>query len=298
MDTPCRSRSIGQEATMPTKLPKLSFRWQIILLGAVVVVLFIAVLIGTLGALQYTKSAVLNNEKHRLLEVAQVLARNYLEEAQSASHAHGLAGLDLNAITSPRQIEEIGKNSLQKLYGMEGGFYRSDGELLLGYPTASSQENVQPPPNSPPSGDVRSSIFEIAKNASVTRMPAEQVLTGGNEIFLIEAVPIANDKDAWGSAWTMERMEGLPGSNRLRAYLITVGLGVAALVCVILTLLVVRNLQTGVRKIESSLQNLEWELTSQIPTGSDPEEIERIAQAINRLGASLKANIDREKQIE
>ena len=47
-----------------------------------------------------------------------------------------------------------------------------------------------------------------------------------------------------------------------------------------------------------SLRNLEWDLTSQIPTGSDPEEIERIAQAINRLGASLKENIDREKQIE
>ena len=37
---------------------------------------------------------------------------------------------------------------------------------------------------------------------------------------------------------------------------------------------------------------------SQIPTGSDPEEIERIAQAINRLGASLRDNIRREKQIE
>jgi signal transduction histidine kinase len=69
-------------------------------------------------------------------------------------------------------------------------------------------------------------------------------------------------------------------------------------VCVILTLLVVRNLQSGVRKIESSLQDLESDLTSQIPTGSDPEEIERIAQAINRLGTSLKDNIDREKRIE
>jgi signal transduction histidine kinase len=96
----------------------------------------------------------------------------------------------------------------------------------------------------------------------------------------------------------MERIQNLPGSNRFRAYLITVALGVAAIVCVILTLLVVRNLQSGVRKIESSLQDLESDLTSQIPTGSDPEEIERIAQAINRLGTSLKDNIDREKRIE
>ena len=123
-------------------------------------------------------------------------------------------------------------------------------------------------------------------------------MTGGNDIFLIEASPIGNEKSNWGSAWTIERLESVPGSNRLRAYLITVALGIAALLCVILTLLVVRNLQAGVRKIESSLQDLEWDLTSQIPTGSDPEEIERIAQAINRLGASLRENIDREKQIE
>jgi signal transduction histidine kinase len=123
-------------------------------------------------------------------------------------------------------------------------------------------------------------------------------LTGGNDIYLIEASPIGNEKANWGSAWTIERLQSLPGSNRFRAYLITVALGIAALLCVILTLLVVGNLQTGVRKIESSLQDLERDLTSQIQTGSDPEEIERIAQAINRLGASLRENINREKQIE
>jgi signal transduction histidine kinase len=293
-----RQRNTGAEAAMPIRLPKLSFRWQIILLGAIVVVLFIAVLIGTLGALQFTKSAVLNSEKRRLLEAAQDLARNYAEEAKSAGHAHGLADIGLNSITSQQEIENLSKNYLQKLDGMEGGFYRSDGELLLGYAPKAIDGNAQPQSNSMPQDDVQSSILEIAKTASNTRTPAEKVLTGGNEIFLIEAVPIGNEKSVWGSAWTMQGMQSLPGSNRLRAYMITVALGVAALVCVILTLLVVRNLQAGVRKIESSLQNLESDLSSQIPTGSDPEEIERIAQAINRLGASLKANIDREKQIE
>ena len=127
-------------------------------------------------------------------------------------------------------------------------------------------------------------ILETARNAANTHTPSEKVLTGGNDIFLIEAAPVGNEKSIWGSAWTIERLQSLPGSNRLRAYLVTVVLGVAALLCVILTLLVVRNLQEGVRKIESSLQDLEWDLTSQIPPGSDPEEIQRIAQAINRLG--------------
>jgi signal transduction histidine kinase len=62
--------------------------------------------------------------------------------------------------------------------------------------------------------------------------------------------------------------------------------------------LVIRNLQGGVRKIEGGLRGLERNLTSQIESESDPEEIQRIAQAINRLGVALRENIQREKQIE
>jgi signal transduction histidine kinase len=80
--------------------------------------------------------------------------------------------------------------------------------------------------------------------------------------------------------------------------LIVVGLGLAALICVLLTLLVVRNLQSGVIKIEGGLESLERDLTSQIPIDDDPGEIKRIASAINRLGAILHEKIDSEKQIE
>ncbi len=279
-------------------LPRLSFRWQITLLGAVVLVLFIAVLIATLGALQYTKSAVLNNEKRRLFEAANELARNYLDAAKSASQAKGLLSVDLTLAASPETTSEISQGALQKKDGIGGGFYRSTGDVLLGYTPAAGRGGEQMPVLGENHAEVQSAILDAARKAANSHMPEERVLAGGNDIFLIEASPIGDDKSNWGSSWTIERLQSLPGSNRFRAYLITVALGVAALVCVLLTLGVVRNLQAGVRKIESSLQDLEWDLTSQIPTGSDPEEIERIAQAINRLGASLRENIDREKQIE
>ncbi len=279
-------------------LPRLSFRWQITLLGAVVVVLFVAVLIATLGALQYTKSAVLNNEKRRLFEAANELARNYLDDAKSASQARGLPSIDLSLVSSPRATSEISQGALQKVEGIGGGFYRSDGELLLGYTPASGRGSEEIPDLGATRDDVQTAILDAARNAANTHSPSERVFTSGSDILLIEAAPIGIEKSNWGSAWTIERLQSLPGSNRLRAYLIAVALGIAALLCVLLTLWVVRNLQAGVRKIESSLQDLEWDLTAQIPTGSDPEEIERIAQAINRLGASLKENIDREKQIE
>ncbi len=280
-------------------LPRLSFRWQITLLGVVVVVLFVAVLIAALGALQYTKSAVLNNEKRRLFEAANELARNYLDKANSASQTRGLSSVDLSLVSSPEATAEISQSALQRVEGIGGGFYRSEGEILLGYTPAASRGSEQTPVlGAANNDDVRPAILDAARNAANSRMPSEKVLSVGNDILLIEASPIGNEKSNWGSAWTIEQLQSLPGSNRLRAYLVTVALGVAALVCVLSTLWVVRNLQAGVRKIETSLQDLEWDLTSQIPTGSDPEEIERIAQAINRLGASLKENIDREKQIE
>jgi len=278
--------------------PRLSFRWQITMLGVVVVVLFVAVLIATLSALQYTKSAVLNNEKRRLFEAANELARNYLDRAKSASQARGLSSVDFSLVSSSEAMSETSQSALQKLNGIGGGFYRSNGDVLFGYPPAASRGSEQMPVLSENRDDVRRAILGAARNAANTHMHSDRVLTGGNDILLIEAAPIGVEKSNWGSAWTIERLQSVPGSNRLRAYLITAALGVAALVCVLLTLWVVRNLQAGVRKIESSLQDLESDLTSQIPTGSDPEEIERIAQAINRLGATLKENIDREKQIE
>jgi len=126
-------------------LPRLSFRWQITLLGAVIVVLFIAVLIATLGALQYTKSAVLNNEKRHLFGAANDLARNYVDKARSASEARGLSSVDLNLISSPQSTSEISQAALQKVDGIGGGFYRIDGDLLLGYTPAASRGSEQSP---------------------------------------------------------------------------------------------------------------------------------------------------------
>jgi signal transduction histidine kinase len=80
--------------------------------------------------------------------------------------------------------------------------------------------------------------------------------------------------------------------------LITAGLAGAALASVFLTLLVIRNLQGGVRKIEDGLQSLEGNLASRINTTGEPAEIQHIVQAINRLGTTLKEKIDCEKQME
>ena len=127
----------------------------------------------------------------------------------------------------------------------------------------------------------RSAILEVARSVSSQHQPGGQVLTGFADIVLIEAVPVAEGNHYVGSAWAVTHLAALPGANRFRTYLIAVGLGLAALMCVLLTLFVVRNLQNGVRKIEGGLETLEQDLTSQISTGTDPGEIGQIA---NRNG--------------
>jgi signal transduction histidine kinase len=111
-------------------------------------------------------------------------------------------------------------------------------------------------------------------------------------------MPIREGYSIVGSAWTMKRISDLPGANRFRAYLITAGLAAAALASVLLTLLVIRNLQGGVRKIENGLQTLENNLSSRIDTTDEPAEIQHIVQAINRLGITLKEKLEHEKHIE
>ena len=74
--------------------------------------------------------------------------------------------------------------------------------------------------------------------------------------------------------------------------------GFIALASVLLTLLVIRNLQAAVRKMESCLKSLEGNLNCEIQTQSDSWEIQDIIQTTNILGSALREKIECEKHIE
>src|ERR1700739_3985526 len=60
----------GEPLAKPS-LSRLSFRWQVSLLGTLVVILSLAVLFAIVATLRYTKSAVLSDEKKRLADTAR-----------------------------------------------------------------------------------------------------------------------------------------------------------------------------------------------------------------------------------
>lgn len=275
-------------------LTKLSFRWQIALLGALVLILCFAVLFAALAALHYTRSAILSDETRNLSETAEGLAREYSNRAKLAQENQERPPLDNPSAPSSQDVLTLtSRVFLQNADGVEGGFYSSASDALLGYsfPTGSLNQS-----QALGSDDERAPILDLARSVAETDRPGGQVLAGMPSVVLIEAAPIGDGTG--GSAWVLKRLSTVPGTNRLRTYLIAAGLGVVALACVVLTLVVVRNLQLGVRKIENGLQSLERDLSSQVSAGGDPDEIERIAEAINRLAATLRTKIERERQIE
>lgn len=283
---------------MKHTISRLSFRWQIILLGGLAALLFLAVLLAGILALTYTKSAVLEGEKRRLWEMTSALAVAYADKADFARQNNETPALEApTAEYSVALLTHLSRIILQNSDNVEGGFFSTANNMLVGDTLSEHSESAEEP-NGLDNDEGRDSVPRVARDAVLTRQPAEKIMTGTRGAVLIQAVPIRDGQTYVGSAWTMKRLPALPGSNRFRAYLTLVGLGIAALACVILTILVVKDLQGGVNKIEGGLENLERDLEWQIPLADDPDEIRRIAQAINRLGATLREKIERERQIE
>jgi signal transduction histidine kinase len=295
---------IGTEersASLPPRLPlsRLSFRHQITLLGTLVVVLFLSVLFATFATLRYTKSAVLSGEKSELLRYTENLAREYDDKANFSRQNNEPAPLiDSSAASSREVLALLTRVALQNADGVTAGFYSTPGDRLLGDAIPDHPISAGSNAATRASSEEQNAIFEVTRGAAARGAASGLVLSNDPGLVLIEAVPIHEGAVTIGAAWCLKRLPVLPGANRFRAYLTTVALGLAALASALLTLLVIRNLQGGVRKIEGSLHALERNLASQIDTTYDPEEIQSVVQAIHRLGATLKQNIERERQIE
>lgn len=280
-------------------LSRMSFRWQLSLLGALVVILSLAVLLAIIATLRYTKSAVLSAEKKRLTESARNLAQEYEDRADSARRKNQQPPLDdPKALASHELMALVSRIVLQNLEGVGGGFYSSSTDSLVGNFYPNGEATLESAENSDIPDVEHQAVLQTAREAAANREGSERVIVNPSGLLLVSAVPIREGYSVVGSAWAARRLSDIPGTNRFRAYLITAGLAVTALASVLLTLLVIRNMQSGVRKIESGLRLLEANLSSRISTSEEPAEIQHIVQAIIRLGSKLKEKMESEKQME
>ena len=171
-------------------LSRLSFRWQITLLGALSVILFLAVLVATFSALRYTKSSVLDDEKKHLSDAANALAREYADRAQPAPHNEVQSPVNFALGPSDEILTLLTRAVLRTADGVEGGFYSTTENTLVGYSFPTRYGTPDPSDKADLPADTRPAILQVAHNAALTHKLSEQVLTGVNEIILIEAVPV------------------------------------------------------------------------------------------------------------
>src|SRR5579863_1167482 len=194
---------------LPSKvlLSRLSFRWQVSLLGTLVVILFLAVLLAIVATLRYTKSAVLNTEKRRLAETARNLAQEYENRAESARQAVPLD--DPSSGASRQLLGLMARVVLQNSEGVGGGFYSLSTDAVTGsfYPAGvaspgSAEDSDLPQPE-------YQAVIGAARTAATTRLSSEQVLGGPTGLYIINAAPIHNGSSILGSAWTIKRISDL-----------------------------------------------------------------------------------------
>jgi signal transduction histidine kinase len=280
-------------------LSRVSFRWQIIVLATVAFALFLAVLFATLSALGYTRSAVLQGEESHLWTITNGLAQKYVRQAELTRNDGGVPALDApSEQTSQQAMALLGRSVLGNSEDVRDGFYSPINDALMGSFFPNVRSNSGDERDQDWIASAQAMVATVARAAFAKQQATQRIAATDYGVILIQAVPIRENGVYAGSAWTMEELPELPGSNRFRAYLMLVGLGIAALSCVILTILIVRSLQRGVKKIETGLKNLEHNLGSQIPAANDPDEIQRISQGINRLGVTLQQNLQRERLVE
>ena len=88
--------------------------------------------------------------------------------------------MDFSLVSSAETASEISQSALQKVEGIGGGFYKSDGELLLGYTPAANRgtENMPVLGEGAAREDVQPAILEAARNAANSHMPAETGFDG------------------------------------------------------------------------------------------------------------------------
>ncbi|HKO96431.1 MAG TPA: ATP-binding protein [Pyrinomonadaceae bacterium] len=180
--------------------------------------------------------------------------------------------------------------TLHRYENVAGGFYR--GDELTGY-ALSRDQNSSAPENAP--AEVADTIRAAASESARTNAAASRTLQIGTARVIMVAYPI--QQDGITAAWAMQRVSHLSGVSDWPNLAALIAMGLSIFAVSGLALLTVRDLRRGVTGIETGLTTLTSDLNQHIP---EPEtaELARIAAAINQLAATLRANIERQTQLE
>jgi signal transduction histidine kinase len=242
---------------------RLQLQLLLILLGGVAVAALSVLLIW--DSVHNAERVVVGDMGNQLNSAVAELGRQYGYRADSDANWQSLplASQDI----SLRGISQV---VLRSYPGVEGGFF-ADGEFVgYAFPTHDNPSAKTDVPIAE-----RSIIEDVSRRASVNGS-AQELLRGGSELVLVEAMK-ARDRDA--VAWAMQRRPRQNGTTGRRVLL--VALVLAALMSVGGTMRMAILLRRGVSEIQKGLQGLEKDFNLSLLESSG--ELGEISKSINRM---------------
>lgn len=272
-----------------------SLRSRILLLALLACVLFASALTGFFLLLRQIQSTIIADSASHLLNVVNSLGKDYLSSISPSNGGEALQALE--EAPNPRAdsiLSAFSVNAFRRDPGVEGGFYSSATDNLLGYafPTA---DGPGPKRDIPPRE--RPTILSVAQAAAATGKPSSSVFRGQKDVILFQAAPLFWNGQVVGSVWGMRRIHDADSGRNLQALFGVSCLGLAAMACVGVAFWITRNVQADISTIQGRLQDLERDLNQPHRGDVSAAELDGILRGIDKLGISLRQKIAQERQL-
>jgi signal transduction histidine kinase len=270
-----------------------SLRSRILLLALLVCVLLASAITGFFLLLRQTQSTIISGSASHLLTVVNTFANDYATAIRSSNQSEALQALTEEPNPHADSVLQVFSiNAFQRDPGVEGGFYSSATDGLLGY-AFPTNDGPGPKQDIPPRE--RPTILSVAQQAATTGKPAAFAFRGQKDVILFQAAPISSSGKILGSVWAMNRIHDVGSGKNLQALLGVTSLAFAAMACVGIAFWITRNVHADVSIIQGRLADMETDLTQPRKADVSTSELDGILTGIDRLGVSLRQKIEQER---
>jgi signal transduction histidine kinase len=318
-------------------MPKIfwrSLRSRILLLVVLTFLFLSAAAVSLFTFLRNRHAETLALTEHHLVSVASTLAQSYADHRTADNSLRTIepGAPPLPDATSPPHpppvptpprprpnregpprplldlLKQITTETLEREDGIEGGFYASSADFLVGYafPTHEGPGAEKGMPERE-----RPTIENLAREAVATSAVKTFRFEGPHDAILFVAVPIheqsggtrtgAATDEVTGAVWLMERLPGIEGGRSRELLFGSVGFGIAALITALLAVFVTTEIGSGVNLVLQRLGSMEGGLpaATQKMAGRPPlEEFDRVLHGIDSLAIALQEKIENERTLE
>ncbi|MBI2230861.1 MAG: hypothetical protein HYU46_17395 [Deltaproteobacteria bacterium] len=241
--------------------------------------------------LHRTEAAVVGEAERQLAVAGNQMANRY--HYLSASFLERDAPSPL-AAREEVLITQLTEALLAGYQGVEGGFYISADDALVGYAYPTYQGTGRKTDVPAAEEDV---IRRVARRAFREEKAVTEQADAARDVILFYARPVMAGGRPEGSLWLMHRLTGVRAiAAPLYGWGLIILLGVVAGIAAWASF-TVRQLSRGVETLEAGLLAVEHDLGAEI-SSQGGAELDRIAAAVNRLARSLRDQQERQARLE